>query len=120
MPATKKTKPVTTRATESAKAKTEDDARVIERVAQALEAAQEDLGSIGGSLGAGARDLRKDVQRMLRDARRDLKKMSKALQRDLERLQKDLTKTTGKNGHARAAAPTAGRTTRPKGPGASR
>ncbi len=98
--ATTKTKPtVTRRATESAKAKTEDNTRVIDHVSQALEAAQEDLASIGGSLGAGARDLHKDVHRLLRDARRDLKKMSKALQGDLEQLQKDLTKTAGKNSH---------------------
>ncbi len=120
MPAAKTKPTATTSATESAKAKTENDARVIERVAQALEAAQEDLGSIGGSLGVGARDLRKDVERMLRDSRRDLKKMSKALERDLKRLRKDLTKTTGKNGHARAAAPTAGKTTRAKAPSATR
>jgi hypothetical protein len=120
MPDTETKPTVTTRAPVSAKAKTEKDAKVIERVAQALEVAQEDLASIGGSLGAGAHDLRKDVERMLRDARRDLKKMSKALQRDLERLQKDLTKTAGKNGHARAAASTAGKTTRPKAPSASR
>jgi hypothetical protein len=98
MPATK-TKPAT-RTTESAKAKTEEDARVIGHVSQALEAAQEDLASIGGSLGAGARDIRRDIQRLLRDARRDLKKLSKALQRDLEHLQKDLTKTAAKNGHS--------------------
>ena len=120
MPATKTKPRATTYATESARAKTENDVRVIERVAQTLEAAQRDLASIGGSLGAGARDLRKDVQPMLRDSRRDLKKMSKALQRDLERLQKDLTKTTGKNGHARAAAPTARETTPPKASAASR
>jgi DNA repair exonuclease SbcCD ATPase subunit len=120
MPAPKTKPNVTTRATKLAKAKTEDDARVIERVAQALEAAQEDLASIGGSLGAGARDLRKDVERMLRDSRRDLKKMSTALQRELERLQKDLTKTIGKNGHVRAGAPPAGKTTRPKARAASR
>jgi len=118
-PATKEKPTVATRATESAKAKTEDDARVIDHVSQALEAAQEDLASIGGSLGAGAHDLRKDVQRMLRDARRDLKKMSNALQRDLEQLQRDLTKTPAKDGHARAAAPTAGKK-RPKAPAASR
>jgi hypothetical protein len=118
MPATKTKPTVTTRATELAKATTEDDARVIERVAQALEAAQEDLASIGGSLGAGAHDLRKDVQRMLRDARRDLKKMSKALQRDLEQLQRDLTKTPAKDGRARTAAPTVGKN-RPKAPAAS-
>ena len=116
MPATK-TK--STRATESARGKTEADARVIEQVSQALQAAQDDLGSIGGSLGAGARDLGRDVQRLLRDARRDLKKMSKALQRDLERLQKDLTKTPAKHGQARAAAPTAGKMTEPKAPTAS-
>lgn len=119
MPATKTTPTVTTRATESAKAKTEEDARVIERVAQALEAAQEDLSSIGGSLGAGARELRKDVQRMLRDSRRDLKKMSRALQRDLEQLQKDLTKTPAKSGRERAPAATAGKA-RPKARAASR
>jgi ABC-type transporter Mla subunit MlaD len=119
MPATKTTPSAPTHATESAKAKTENDVRVIERVAHALEAAQDDLASIGGSLGAGARDLRKDVERMLRDARRDLKKMSKAVQRDLERLQKDLTKTPGKNRPAQAAGSTAGKTP-PKAPGVSR
>jgi ABC-type transporter Mla subunit MlaD len=109
MPATKtKTKTnAVTRATESAKAKTQDDARMIDHVSQALEAAQEDLASIGGSLGTGAGDLRKDVQRMLRDAWRDLKKMSKSLQRDLEQLQKDLTKAPAKNGRAKASAPAA-------------
>lgn len=110
MPATK-TKPIVrTRATESARAKTEDDARLIDHVSQALETAEQDLASLGGSLGAGARDLRSDVQRMLRDARRDLKKMSKALHRDIEQLQKDLTKTPEKNGHARPAGPAAGKT----------
>jgi ABC-type transporter Mla subunit MlaD len=98
MSATKVKATVATRATESAKVKTEGDARVLDHVSQALKAAQDDLTSIGGSLGAGARDLRKDVQHMLRDARRDLKKMSKALQDDLDRLQKDLTKTPAKNG----------------------
>ena len=96
MPATKTKPTVTTR--ESAKAKTDSDARVLDHVSRALEAAQEDLASIGGSLGSGARDLRKDVQRLLRDARRDVKKMGAALQRDLERMQKDLTKTAAKNG----------------------
>ena len=119
MPASKTKPTVTTRAIESAKTKTEDDARVIERVAQALEAAQDDLASIGGSLGAGARDLRKDVQRMLRDSRRDLNKMSKALQRDLERLQKDLTHPPAAKGRARAAAPTTSKS-RPKAPATSR
>ncbi len=113
MPATKTKPTAKTRATESAKAQMENDARVIDYVSQGLEAAQEDLASIGGTLGAGARDLRKDVQRLLRDARRDLNKMSKALQRDLEQLQKDLTRTAAKNGHARTAPRATGKT-RPK------
>jgi hypothetical protein len=92
---------------------------VIERVAHALGAAQNDLASIGGSLGAGSRDLRKDIERLPRDAWRDLKKLSKAVQRDLERLQKDLTKAPGKNRRARAAGPTSGKA-RPKAPGTSR
>ena len=109
MAATKFKPSATVRAAESAKAKTEDDARAIDHVSRALQVAQEDLSSIGGSLGAGARDLRKDVQKMLRDARRDLKKMSKALQRDVEQLQKDLTKASAKNGHANGASPKAGK-----------
>jgi ABC-type transporter Mla subunit MlaD len=112
MPATKTKSTVPTRATESATAKTEADARVIDHVSHALDSAQDDLASIGGTLGAGARDLRKNVQRMLRDSQRDLKKMSKALQRDLEQLQKDLTKPA-KNGQEQAAAATTGRA-RPK------
>jgi ABC-type transporter Mla subunit MlaD len=119
MSATKTKTTTKTGATQSAKAKTEGDARVLDRVSQALEAAEKDLASIGGSLGAGARDLRKDVKRMLRDARRDLKKMSKALQRDLEQLQKDLTKTPAKNGRTQATA-RAARTSRPRAPVASR
>jgi hypothetical protein len=118
VPATKTKSTVPTRGTKSAKVGVEDDAKVIERVAQALEAAQDDLASIGGSIGAGARDLSKDVQRMLRDAQRDLKKMSRALQRDLEKLQKDLTKTAAKNDRAGAPAPAASKA-RPKAPTAS-
>lgn len=68
MPATKTKPSATTRATVSAKAKTEKDAKVIERVALALEAAQEDLASIGGSLGAGARDLASSGCCAMRDA----------------------------------------------------
>jgi hypothetical protein len=121
MPAMETRPGATTRATASAKGNTEKDAKVIERVAQALEAFEEDLASIGGSLRASARDLRKDVERMLRDARRDLKKMGKALQRDLEQLQRDLktpAKAPSKDGPARATAATAGKS-RPKAAAAS-
>ncbi len=90
MSATKKPAP-RPRATEAARARAEDDARRLEHIAASVEAAQKDLGAIGGSLGTGVRVLRGDVNRLLRDARRDLVKMRRAIQRDLDRLQKDLT-----------------------------
>jgi hypothetical protein len=90
MPATKKTalKPG---AAASVRARAEEDARRLDHISASLEAAQKDLTGIGGSLGTGVRDLRRDVSRLLRDARRDLLKMRRAVQRDMERLQHDLT-----------------------------
>ncbi len=79
------------RATPAARVRAEDDAKRLEQVTRSLEAAQKDLASIGGSVGTGVRDLRRDVARLLRDARRDLAKMRRAIQRDIDRLQKDLT-----------------------------
>jgi Ala-tRNA(Pro) deacylase len=90
MPAT--TKPTARpRATPAARARAEENERRLDHVMQSLEAAQKDLASIGGSLGTGVRDLRRDVNRLLRDSRRDVLKMRRAVQRDLERLQKDLS-----------------------------
>ncbi len=90
------------RATPAARAKAEDGLRRLDHITASLEAAQKDLGGIGGSLGTGVRDLRSDVSRLLRDARRDLVKMRRSVQRDLDRLQKDL-------GSAAAARPPARR-----------
>jgi len=90
MPATKKPAPHP-RATPAARAQAEEDARRLDHVSASLDAAQRDLAAIGGSLGTGVRDLRRDVNRLLRDARRDLIKMRRAVQGDLERLQRDLT-----------------------------
>ena len=89
MPATKKPAPHP-RATPAARAQAEEDARRLDHVSASLDAAQRDLAAIGGSLGTGARDLRRDLTRLLRDARRDLSKMRRRVQRDLERLQRDL------------------------------
>lgn len=91
MPATRKTAPRRP-ATAAARARAEDDERRLDRVMQSLEAAQKDLTAIGGSVGTGVGDLRRDLSRLLRDARRDVVKMRRAVQRDLVRLQKDLTK----------------------------
>ncbi|MGA9856833.1 MAG: hypothetical protein WBQ18_03165 [Solirubrobacteraceae bacterium] len=96
---------MTTKAAEAEQAKAENDARIIDHVSQALDAAQDDLASIGGTLGAGARDLGKDVQRLLHEARRDVKKMRRALQGDLQRLQRDLTRAQDAEQQADTTAP---------------
>ena len=100
-------------ASAAARVRAEDNDRRLERVTQSLEAAQKDLTAIGGSLGTGAGDLRRDVKRALTDARRDVVKMRRSVQRDLGRLQKDLTKAARAGSTARprakAAASTAGR-----------
>lgn len=82
------------RATVARRAQAEDSVQRLERVTNALESAQKDLSSIGGSLGTGVRDLRRDVTKLLKDARRDLAKMRRAIERDLDRLQKDLTEAS--------------------------
>jgi hypothetical protein len=94
MPTTKKSpaKPsARPRATAAARVRFEKNNRAIGRIVKSLDAAQKDLAAVGGSLGTGAGDLRKDVARMLRDARRDVTKMSKTVSRDLERLRKDVS-----------------------------
>jgi len=77
-------------ATPAARARAEADDRQLDRLLQTVEAAQKDLASIGGSVGVGVRDLRRDATKLLRDARRDMLKMRRAIQRDLARLQRDL------------------------------
>lgn len=80
-----------------ARAHAEDNDRQLDRVMQSLEVAQKDLASLGGSLGTGVRDLRRDANKLLKDARRDVLKMRRAVQRDLVHLQKDLSAAaTGK------------------------
>lgn len=74
----------------TARTRAHENDRQLDQVMKSLEAAQKDLASIGGNLGAGARDLRRNVTRLLRDARRDALKMRRAMQRDVLRLQKDL------------------------------
>ena len=115
MPATTKPTP-RPRASAAARARAEDNERRLDHVMQSLEAAQKDLASIGGSLGTGVSDLRRDVNQLLRDARRDVLKMRRAVQSDLERLQKDLSAA------ATASSPRpAGGPQRPPGPrGAAR
>ena len=107
MPATAK-KASRSSASAAARVRAEDNDRRLERVVQSLEEAQKDLTAIGGSLGSGAGDLRRDVKRLLTNARRDVVKMRRSVQRDLGRLQKDLTKAASTaRPRAKAAASTA-------------
>jgi hypothetical protein len=107
MPTTRRasTRPAPSRSAEAARARREQDADTIGRVAAKLEAAQQDLASLRGNIGAGAGDLRKDVAKLLRDARRDVAKMGKLVRRDLEHLQSDLSPTSTTARRARGARP---------------
>jgi hypothetical protein len=78
------------RVAEKARAHWEENDRVIRRISDSLDVAQADLTKLGGSLGAGAGDLRRDLARLLRDARRHAASMGKATGKDLERLQRDI------------------------------
>jgi hypothetical protein len=77
---------------------TAKDQAAIKRLNKSLDAAQDALASLGKNvskdLGAGGRDLYKNLQRFVKDARRDSGKLSKALERDIERLQKSLARST--------------------------
>jgi hypothetical protein len=85
----------------------------IKRLNKSLDAAQDALVALRKDLsrdvGAGGRDLYKNLERFVRDARRDSGKLSKALERDIEHLQKRLarsskTKTPSRKGTRRKAA----------------
>ena len=108
MPQAKRTKQPS-RATAVTHSRAEDDAQRLDRVTQTLDVAQKDLASIGGSVGTGVRDLRRDVTRLLRDARRDVAKMRRAIQRDLDRLQKDVASSaSSKSGATRPQSKSVG------------
>jgi ABC-type transporter Mla subunit MlaD len=109
MPQAKRTKQPS-RATAVTHARAQDEARRLDRITHTLEVAQKDLGSIGGSVGTGVRDLRRDVTKLLRDARRDLTKMRRAIERDLDRFQKDLSPSASSStGRARAGSKATGK-----------
>jgi hypothetical protein len=93
---------------------------VIERVTKSLEVAQTDLSALRGSVGAGAGDLRRDVNRLIRDARRDLTKMSKAVRRDLENAQKNLASAAKPVASRARRGPRSGATSKPRARGAAK
>jgi hypothetical protein len=104
------------RVTEAARARWEENIRLISSAKETLESTQTDLAAIRGSLKSGRRDLRKDVAKLLRDARRDVEKMNKAVRRDLEQLQKDLSSAAeAKPSRAGRRAPRTTARTAPRG-----
>jgi ABC-type transporter Mla subunit MlaD len=100
--------------TAAARSEAKRTARRLDQINKTLEAAQKDLAAIGGTLGTGVSDLRRDVSKMLRDARRDLGKMRRAVQHDLDRLQKDLSspRTRRASGNGRATTRAASKATK--------
>jgi hypothetical protein len=100
------------RGTTAARTRHESNRRAIDRVKKALETTQKEIGAIRGTLGAGRKDLRKDVAKRLREARRDVDKMNKAVLGELERVQKELAgaaKGARSKGAARKPRKPAGR-----------
>lgn len=97
------------RASKKLHARIAENDRLVKRIGKSLEVAQDDLGKLGGSVGSGVADLRRNLTRLLRDARRDATKLSNATRKDLERLQKDVVaaakpKAKKAAGKTRAAA----------------
>jgi len=76
--------------------------RLVKRITDALDAAQEDLAKLSGDVGSGVTDLRRDLSKLLRDARRHAGKLGTTTRKDLERLQKGLA-GTAKSKPAKAA-----------------
>jgi len=115
-------KPASRRGRAARKRPAAKEPATVNRLNKSLDAAQDALASLGKDvskdLGAGGRDLYKNIQRFVKDARRDSGKLSRALGRDIEQLQKRLagssqTKTPSGIGTRRKAAgrSTAKRTT---------
>jgi hypothetical protein len=71
-------------------AKHVENDRLIRRITSSLDVAQKDLGNLGGTVGSGVSDLRRDLAKVLRSARRDAERLGKATRKDLERLQRDV------------------------------
>jgi DNA end-binding protein Ku len=78
----------------------------LRRLNKSLDSAQEALAAlrkeVGTDVGAGARDLHRNLQKFVKDARRDSGRLGSALQRDIEKLQKRLTSSSSTRASTRA------------------
>jgi hypothetical protein len=79
----------------------EQTADGLDRVGDTLDGAVEALKALRKDLGAGGRDLLKDVETLLKNARRDTTKLSRSVRTDLDQLRKAVA------GGGKAAAPEA-------------
>jgi hypothetical protein len=117
MPSTQKSKArpaARPRASAATRARFEKNHRAVGRLAKSLDSAQKDLSSIGGSVGTGASDLRKDVAKRLREARKDVTKMGNTLRRDLERLQGKNSGSAAKKAKPKKAKARRAKTAKPR------
>src|ERR1700716_3035495 len=87
---TKKARPASSTAHRARTRVVEENDRVIRRITDSLDVALKDLPKVGGNVGAGVGELRKDLSKLPRDARKHATKMSTATRKDLEKLQKDM------------------------------
>jgi vacuolar-type H+-ATPase subunit H len=112
---TKKARPASS-TVHSARKRIEENDRVIRRITNSLDVALKELPKVGGNVGAGVGELRKDLSKLLRDAHRHATKMSSATRKDLEKLQKDMM-AAAKSKPSRSAArkPSASRKSRATG-----
>ena len=82
-------KPAASRASKRARVSEAND-RIIRRIINSLDVAQADLTKLGGSVGSGIGEVRRDLAKLIRDARRHADKLAKETRKDLEKLQKDM------------------------------
>lgn len=71
--------------------------KAVDRLNEALEAAEKAAKALREDIGAGGRDLLRDVDRLISAARRDAAKLTQSVRGDLAELQKAIVKQP--NGH---------------------
>lgn len=107
----------------TAKRSSAKEPAALKRLNKSLESAQDALAAlskeVGKDVGAGARDLHKNLNRFVKDARRDSGKLGTAIQRDIEKLQKRISGATTGRASAKKRS-TAKRSTAKKRPAAKR
>ena len=80
----------------------------IQRLNKSLDAAQDALAAlrkdVSRGVGAGSRDLHKNLQRFITEARRDSGRLSKAIERDVQGLQKRISRSSPTKASPRAGS----------------